>query len=202
MAGSVVRGGILFHPVRPAEPDAAAAARFADDFAGVAPLLGAWAACRVRGELRRRLEIEDLVQEIGLRAWLRIADFDPQRGTFRQWLFGFANRIWLETLREIGRDPLGGRLRRGGDSQLPAIADTVTTISRRVASDEQQRACRDRLDALDEADRGLLVAVGMEGLTHAEAAQLLGIGEDASRKRWQRLRERLRDDHVLRAIVD
>ena len=142
MAGSVVRGGILFHPVRPAEPDAAAAARFADDFAGVAPLLGAWAACRVRGELRRRLEIEDLVQEIGLRAWLRIADFDPQRGTFRQWLFGFANRIWLETLREIGRDPLGGRLRRGGDSQLPAIADTVTTISRRVASDEQQRACR------------------------------------------------------------
>lgn len=176
--------------------------RFADEFAAVAPALQAWASCRIRGELRRRLEIEDFVQEVGMRACQRRGDFDPQRGTFRQWLFGFANRVWLETLRELGRDPVGPRWRSGGDSRLPAVADTVTTISRRVVRDEDARACRERIDALDDDDRTLLVAIGIEGLSHLEAGVLLGVGEDTSRKRWQRLRERLRDDPILRYCDD
>lgn len=175
---------------------------FAMDFAVAAPVLLAWAHCRIRGELRQRLDAEDLVQEVGVRACLRRGDFDPRRGTFRQWLFGFASHVWLEALRELGRDPLGGRHRRGGDSQLPAVADTVTTISRRVAADESHRTCRARLDELDDVDRRLVVAIGFEELTHGEAAKLLGIGEDACRKRWQRLRERLRLDPVLARLVD
>ncbi|MCC7396813.1 MAG: sigma-70 family RNA polymerase sigma factor [Planctomycetes bacterium] len=175
---------------------------FAEHFADVAPALLAWANCRIRGDLRSRIEVEDFVQEVGVRACLRRADFDPARGTFRQWLFGFANRVWLETLRELGRDPLGPRWRHGGDSTLPAVADTVTTISRRVMRDETARTCRERIDALDADDRALLVAIGIEGLTHLDAAQLLGVSEETSRKRWQRLRERLRGDPVLRLCGD
>ncbi|MCB9876843.1 MAG: sigma-70 family RNA polymerase sigma factor [Planctomycetes bacterium] len=172
--------------------------RFAEAFAAAAPALFAWASCRIRGELRARVEPEDFVQEVGVRACARRADFDAHRGAFRQWLFGFANRVWLETLRELGRDPGGSRWRRGGDSQLPAIADTVTTISRRVARDDLARACRERVETLDAEDRALLVAIGIEGLTHHEAAQLFGVQEATCRKRWQRLREQLRDDPLLR----
>ncbi|MEZ5964500.1 MAG: sigma-70 family RNA polymerase sigma factor [Planctomycetota bacterium] len=187
---------------RTTEGTDSAAEAFAARFAADAPALVAWATCRIGRELRARIDVEDLVQEVGMRACLRAEAFDPRRGTFRQWLLGFANRVWLETLRELGRDPLGPRRRRGGDSQLPGVPNSVTTISRRAANDEAARACRARIDALDEPDRRLLVAVGIEGLSHVEAALLLGIGEDASRKRWQRLRERLRDDPILRACVD
>jgi RNA polymerase sigma factor (sigma-70 family) len=186
----------------PPPSDDSSQQRFATEFAATAPALFAWASCRIGRELRQRIDVEDLVQEVGVRACVRAAEFDPQRGTFRQWLLGFANRVWLETLRELGRDPLGPRHRSGGDSRLPAVMDTVTTISRRVANDEAARACRARIDELDDGERRLLVAVGIEGLSHAEAAQLLGIGEDTSRKRWQRLRDRLRDDPVLRWCVD
>ena len=65
-------------------------AQFARDFAELAPALHAWAYLRVRGALRQRLDPDDLVQEIAVRACLRAADYDSQRGTFRQWIFGFA----------------------------------------------------------------------------------------------------------------
>lgn len=195
-AGAYARQAVTDPPRT--QDDASGPAPFAEQFAAAAPALFAWASCRIGRELRARIDVEDLVQEVGVRACLRATEFDPRRGTFRQWLLGFANRVWLETLRELGRDPLGPRRRLGGDSQLPEVAHSVTTISRRVANDETARACRARIDALDDEDRRLLVAVGIEGLAHAEAAALLGIGEEASRKRWQRLRERLRDDPVLR----
>lgn len=185
----------MLSPTVPSAPDTSA---FAGAFVAMAPVLHAWATCRIRGDLRRRVEIDDFVQEVGLRACARRADFDAARGTFRQWLFGFANRVWLETLRELGRDPAGPLRRDGGDSRLPDIPDSITTISRRLANDDAARVCRERIDALDDDERRLLAAIGIEGLTHAESAALLGISEDTCRKRWQRLRERLRDDSVLR----
>lgn len=181
----------------PADRNAGFAAAFAD----VATTLHAWAHLRIRGELRTRLEPDDLVQEIAVRACRQAADYDPARGTFRQWLFGFANRVWLEVLRELGRDPMGARLRQGGDSQLPGLADSVTAISQRAARDELHRAALARLHELPDDDRRLLAAVGIEGMSHAEAATLFGIGEDTCRKRWQRLRERLQDDEQLRRLL-
>ena len=97
-------------PHDPATPEDRGLQQFATAFAAAAPSLLAWAHCRIRGDLQKRLEAEDLVQEVGMRACLRRGEYDPARGNFRQWLFGFANRVWLETLRELGRDPLGRRL--------------------------------------------------------------------------------------------
>jgi len=185
-------------PFERSEPEPEA---FATAFAEHAPALLAWASCRVRGELRARLEPGDLVQEVGVRACSKFADFDPQLGNFRQWLFGFANRVWLEALREIDRDPLGGRRRHGGDTQLQGVPAAVTSISRAVANLDALRACRRRLDELDEDDRRLLTCIGLEGLSHAEAAVVLGIREDTCRKRWQRLRDRLQDDAELLRLL-
>jgi RNA polymerase sigma-70 factor (ECF subfamily) len=189
--------GVATRPHTPRDSDF----DFAAAYAVVAPALHAWARLRVRGAIRSRLEPDDLVQEIALRSCLRASEFDPQLGTFRSWLFGFAYRVWLEALRELGRDPLGAQLRPGGDSRLPGIPDSVTAISRRIANDEALRAALVRLDALPDDDRDLLVHLGIEGMTHAETATLLGIGEETSRKRWQRLRVRLLADADLVQLV-
>ena len=188
-------------PAKPFDRSAEEPEAFATAFAEHAPALLAWASCRVRGELRARLEPGDLVQEVGVRACSKFADFDPRLGNFRQWLFGFANRVWLEALREIDRDPLGGRRRHGGDTQLQGVPAAVTSISRACANLDALRACRRRLDELDEDDRRLLTCIGLEGLSHAEAAVVLGIREDTCRKRWQRLRDRLQDDAELLRLL-
>ncbi len=174
--------------------------RFAAEFAEAAPALHAWAHLRARGAIRQRLDPDDLVQEIAVRACLRAADFDPALGPFRRWIFGFAHRVWLEALRELAKDPLAARRRQGGDSQLPGIADSVTAISQRIATDESLRATVHRLELLPDEDRGLLVCIGLEGLSHSEAGRVLGIAEEASRKRWQRLRERLLADGDLQRL--
>lgn len=140
------------------------------------------------------------MQEIAVRAYQRIDDFDPDRGSFRQWIFGFAQRVWLEVLRELGRDPLSDRRRQGGDSQLDALPDSVTAISQRIAKEDTLRASLARLEELSDDDRRLVASVGLEGLSHADAALVLAISEESCRKRWQRLRARLSQDPVLRSL--
>jgi RNA polymerase sigma factor (sigma-70 family) len=173
---------------------------FAVEFEQVAPALLAWAHLRVRPALRGGLDPEDLVQEVGCRAFARCGDFDPARATFRAWLFGFANRVLLEALRELGRNA-STRKPAAADPTLSQIADSITAVSRRVAKAETFRLFLQQVDGLDDQDRALLVQVGIEGNSHAEVAAVLGIGEDTARKRWQRLRDRLRADPVFAALA-
>ncbi len=174
---------------------------FLDALAETAPRLYAWAHVRLRGDLRRWLEPGDLVQEVAVRACTRQATFDPARGSFRAWLFGIANRVWLETLRELSRSPISARHRPGGDTELGGVIETVTSMTQRVARQEDTKAAVAHLDALDDEDRQLLSLLGLEGLTHVEAAAVLGVTPETCRKRWQRLRERLQGTAGLAAWV-
>lgn len=179
---------------------ASRSARFAAAFAGAVPALLAWARLRLRPELRALLEPEDIVQEVGCRAFAAFDEFESARGSFRQWLFGFGTRVLLEALRQAGR----GRFCRVDGEPEAGITDAiaqVTTITQRVARDEVVRMFLARLDELDAADRSLLLHRGLEGMAHADLAQLLGVGDDVLRKRWSRLCERLRSDPVFSAIA-
>lgn len=173
--------------------DARAPEAFARQFEEVGPVLLAWARLRVRPELRTQLDPEDLLQEVGCRAFANVRAFDAQRGSFRQWVFGIANRVLLEAMRELGRQPrvVEPGPERTGFSDVAAV---ITSITRKVARDELVGRFLLQVDGLEHGDRELLLHHGLEELTHAQVAALLGIGEDAVRKRWQRLRDRLRED--------
>lgn len=173
--------------------DARSPDAFARQFEVVGPVLLAWARLRVRPELRVQLDPEDLLQEVGCRAFANVRAFDARRGSFRQWLFGIANRVLLEAMRELGRQPRSLEIgpERTGFSDVAAV---ITSITRKVARDELVGRFLLQVDGLEAGDRELLLHHGLEELTHAQVATLLGIGEDAVRKRWQRLRDRLRDD--------
>lgn len=175
-------------------------AGFEAAFAAVSAPLLAWARLRVGAELRTLLDPEDLVQEVGCRALLQFGTFDPARGTFRQWLFGIANRVLLEALRELGKRPVRREV-PADRSGLSDVVAAITTITRRVARDELVAAFLRRSEGLEAADRALLLHHGLEGLPHTQVAQLLGISEDAVRKRWQRLREQLCADPAFAALA-
>ena len=165
---------------------------FAGLYARTAPALYAWASARLTGPLQGKVEPEDVVQEVYARAIDRFAAFDPSR-EFRPWLFGIANRVLLELLRHSAK-----RARRempgiGSHSPVDELADQATAISQRVARDEALLAFVQRMQALGETERKVLVYRGLEGLPHTRVATLAGISVANAEKTWQRLRKRFED---------
>ena len=78
-------------------------------------------------------------------------------------------------------------------------------VDARLDAEAQRRRLRAALCTLSEPDRELLLLVAWEGLTSAEAAEVLGISKVAARSRLHRARHRalqaLHADHDLSALT-
>lgn len=173
---------------------------FDAEYAAIVPVLHTWVTLRSRANPRLRGDVEDVVQEVWLRALEGHASFDPARGTFRAWVFGIVRLVFLESLRSSARDARGAA--HNASTLLRERADSVTTICRRLERDESTRRFMELVETLDDEDRDLLAYCGLEGRTCGEAATLLGTSEAAATKRWQRLRERLRASGTSRGLVE
>lgn len=173
--------------------------RFEELYARVAPALFAWAQLRLLRELRKHLDAEDVVQEVWIRA-LEIFDrFDPDRQGFRPWLFSVAKLVLMEASRRVRRraSDLGGhRALTAGLFELDDLPDSVTSISSRMSRDDSIRRFVELVREADPLDHQVLVHFGLEGLSGEETAERLGITREAAFKRWQRLRQRLRERGV------
>jgi RNA polymerase sigma factor (sigma-70 family) len=158
-----------------------------------APAIYAWACLRVRRRLRAFASPEDLAQEIWVRAVRAATARDPAAPP-RAWLFTIAKNVLYEVQRAANRDRSNGA---GGSTTrllaLDRVPADVTSLTQRLARDDALREFLARAESLDDDDRMLLIHVGLEAMPHDEAAARLGIGVDAAQKRWQRLRDRVRD---------
>lgn len=166
-------------------------AAFSALHAEAAPRLWSWAAMHIGPTLRAKVDPEDLLQEVASRAWRRFDDFDPARGPFDAWALGIARRVLGEALARIARGHGGGAAWSATDWSL--VPDDATRATARIAREEQLQAFLAWSDGLERDDRRLLMYRGLEGWSHADVGQLLGISAAAASKRWDRLRERLRE---------
>ncbi|MFN0058670.1 MAG: RNA polymerase sigma factor [Planctomycetota bacterium] len=180
-------------PKARAPATAAAAAEFGMRFAEVAPALYAWARLHIHAPLRRRLDPEDVLQEVCYRAMNALASFDAERASFRAWVFGIAHNVLREALRSLRTrgESVFGIGPRSTLHGLYAIAEEATRVSTRLARTEAMQNFLLELEQLEEGDRRLLLYRGLEGLRHHEVADLLEIEAGAVEKRWQRLRTKL-----------
>jgi RNA polymerase sigma-70 factor (ECF subfamily) len=137
----------------------------------------------LRYALRRCNEPEDaadIVAETFLVAWRRLGDVPLGAGA-RLWLYATARRVLANHRRGVGRrtrlaDRLREELRRQVPSQPASGGNGVVAA----------------LAEMGDADRELLMLIGMEELTPREAARVLGIGTVTARTRLHRARRRLR----------
>jgi len=155
----------------------------------LAPRLYGWACLRLRGQ--PRANAEDLVQEVLCRALSALPRF--RGGDLGGWTFQIARNVLLESLRTRRRQ---GRVQlpEGHSSRfraLDAVPASVTTLTRRVARNEEVQVLLRLVEDLDPVDRRLVELCGLEGQTSVAAAAVLGLGPEASAKRWYRLRQRL-----------
>lgn len=133
--------------------------------------------CRLCGQ---RQQAEDLLQETFLLAWERREAFrDP--GAARSWLFTVAGNLHRQQYR---RDP------RRGAGQIQNLRDDLAAAPDAPPFSDSLRSALAELSA---EDRQVLLLVAVQGFTLPEAAALLGLGEAAATKRWQRARYRLAD---------
>jgi RNA polymerase sigma factor (sigma-70 family) len=133
--------------------------------------------------LRRCPEPEDAadaVAETFLVAWRRLAEV-PLGPEARLWLFGTARLV-------VANQRRGERRRNRLAEQLSA------ELERRLPAEEaaDPTGILEALNALEEPERELLMLVGWEELTPAQAARVLGITALAARSRLHRARRRLR----------
>ncbi len=166
--------------------------RFSELYERLAPALLAWAHLRIRPALRGRIEPEDVVAEVWVRAWRAFPQFDESAG-FRPWVFRIAKNVLLECFRQLQRSPAA--YADAGPStrlfELQNLPESATNISRRVARAENVGLLLEWVRALDEEQQQLFLHCGLEGLSYAEAAERMALQRDTVAKRWQGLRERL-----------
>ena len=74
---------------------------FTELYARIAPVVYAWVRLRLGRSARERLDPEDVVQEVWLRAAKAFEQFDPQRGSFRGWIFQVTKYALLDTFRGL-----------------------------------------------------------------------------------------------------
>ena len=126
---------------------------------------------------------DDVVAETFLTAWRRFDDVPEPLDEARAWLFTVAHNILRNRLRsEQRRHSLALRILREPDGSGSSEADSV------AARVDLTRAWQQ----LTPADQEVLTLTVFEGLTGAQAAQVLGIARPAFSLRLLRARRRLR----------
>jgi RNA polymerase sigma-70 factor (ECF subfamily) len=140
----------------------------------------------VRAILRDEDEVEDAMQQAWIAAYLHLSDF---QGTapFTTWVVRIAANEALQRLRRRG--PVVAASAGTEEERMDPHADDP---EERAAAREAARLVEHAVDRLPAHYRVVFVLREVEGLTTAETAAALGIGEDAAKVRLHRARALLR----------
>ncbi|MEU8701204.1 RNA polymerase sigma factor [Streptomyces sp. NPDC048680] len=172
-------------PERERDNDAQLMRAATGDAAAFTPLVEKYSTA-LHGYFARRMPgaADDLLAETWFQAFAARRTFDPARGSARGWLFGVARNVLSQHLRRAGRQEV---------VPGPEVTDPWQAVDQRLDAAALAPALRQALAELPVEERELLLLVGWEQLTPAEAAAAVGIPAGTARSRLHRARGRLRD---------
>jgi len=153
----------------------------------------------VNGILRRREDVEDVVQQVFLKVFVSLKRFD-QRSAFSTWLYKISvNECW-DYLRKKKVRPLMYEADLSEDQV--ARLDGVVSVDRPPESPSERAEVRDLLERLLEKlpddDRQLLMLKEVEGFSVQELAEMLDLNVNTVKVRLFRSRARLMDVYKRR----
>lgn len=127
---------------------------------------------------------EDLTQETFLRALAKLHTFDG-RSSFKTWIYSIGMNLFRDHLR---------RRATMSETNSPDWTNTAAkgpTPAEAAERNEQTERVRAAIDALPEEYRAPVLLVRLEGMSYAEAAEVLGLTVSAVRMRMHRGYRRL-----------
>jgi RNA polymerase sigma-70 factor (ECF subfamily) len=153
-----------------------------------------WAFRFVRRYVGNADDAYDVLQDTFFSAWLALARYQPQR-PFDAWL----RRIALNKCRDRARREAVRRVFTnfvGGDSEAAEQPDAAAGPETQAAAGQELEQLERSLSSLPRSLKEPLLLTALEGLSHQEAGELLGLNAKAVEMRIYRARERL---NALRA---
>jgi RNA polymerase sigma-70 factor, ECF subfamily len=147
-------------------------------------------------ELRRLVEVDDILQETLLKAF---RDFDQftyrSPGSFMSWLARIADHVMADLARSQGRQKRHAvemlRFRSASNPSGPEPVDSKTP-SRVLAEEESVRGLLEKLNSLPDDYRQAILLMKVEGLSTQEAAERLGKSNQATALLLHRALKRFR----------
>jgi RNA polymerase sigma-70 factor, ECF subfamily len=153
----------------------------------------------VGGILRRREDVEDVAQQVFLKAFVSLKRFD-QRAAFSTWLYKITvNECW-DYLRKKKVRPLVYESDLS-EEQVSRLDGIVSQDRSPVGPSEQAEAremIERMLEKLPEQDRQLLVLKEVEGFSVEELAEILNLNVNTVKVRLFRTRGRVMDAYRKR----
>jgi RNA polymerase sigma-70 factor (ECF subfamily) len=160
----------------------------------------------VGGILRRNQDVEDVAQQVLVKAYLSLRRFDL-RSAFGTWLYKIAvNECWdYFRKRKVRKTVYEADLSEEQLRQMeviPAHTGGATRSREDAAGRAEERQLLDRLlSELDETDRTMLLMKEVSGFTVEEISQVLGLNVNTVKVRMFRARGRLVDSYERRLKV-
>jgi len=133
------------------------------------------------------LDAEDTLQDAFVQIFSHLDQYDPARGTLWKWLCRVAVNAALKKHRLTGR----WHLDRAALEDVPEIADLDHELNRLEA-----RAIEDLIRALPDGQRQVFNLVAVEGFSHQECGELLGMATGTSRAYLARARQQLQQQII------
>jgi RNA polymerase sigma-70 factor (ECF subfamily) len=170
---------------------------FSELFAKYRPRLAVLIHYKLSEEMRARVEVDDILQEVFLAAATEIGRFTYRSpGSFMSWLARIADHVIIDAARTVGRQKRHAeemlRLRSASNPGGPEPVDSKTP-SRLFAQQEGLERLRGRLNALPEDYRQVILMAKIEGLSTGEMAERLGKSREAVAVLLHRAIQRLRE---------
>jgi RNA polymerase sigma-70 factor (ECF subfamily) len=134
-------------------------------------------------------EAYDVLQDAFVAAMSNLSRFDPER-PFEAWLRRIAlNKCRDRARREAVRRAFG--LSRRGPEETESVADSAASADQTLATGQAMKALEQAIAALPSALKEPLVLTVLEGLSHRDAGELLGLSAKAVEVRVYRAKRQL-----------
>ena len=155
-------------------------------------------------EHRYGVDIEDLMQELFLKAFNRMDSFEYRGpGSFFGWLASMADKVILDHLRFYSREKRdyrrNTRLKTTGHPAIDSPSRTTSTPTQCLVKQERALQLIEAMDTLSDSERELIYLAKIEGLSTAVIAEKLHMSPAAIYLSIHRILKKLKH-HLQRSL--
>jgi len=127
---------------------------------------------------------EDAFQEVWIKVMRAIGTYDPERSSFRSWLYRIAHNAAIDLLRREAtrRGPeLDAPVGENGQRAIDFVRSTVRGPDENTERGRMLDAVKEALDGLAEPRRAAVLLRHQQGFSYPEIAEALGVPEGTAK---------------------
>lgn len=142
-------------------------------------------------------EAEDLTQDVFIKVFRNIDNFDPARGGFNTWLTTLTRNMLVDNYRRARMDRATDSLNEtlagdeDGPTKLDRLADTRRNQEQHVSGMELQAQIHEALKKVSPELREAVILRDLEDMDYKEIAEVLGVPQGTVKSRISRGRSEL-----------